>query len=67
MLSSERPCEEQLDDVWFDFDGLERTIRAVVEEMLHVDGHETIYAVGDRQPQRYGTADNRLAKDPDYP
>ena len=49
-------------DAWFDSDNLETTIPDVVEKMLHVDGHETIYAISDRKPQRYGTADTDWQK-----
>ena len=57
MLNSDRHHEVHTYDVWFYFDNLEKTIPDVVEEMLHIDGHETIYAIGDRKPQHYGTAD----------
>ena len=53
MLNSERQHEEQPYIAWFDFDIFEKTIPDVVEEMLRVDGHETIYAIGGRNPQRH--------------
>ena len=46
----------------FDYDNLEKKVRDVVEETLNVDGRETVYAIGDRKPQRYGTADTDWKK-----
>ena len=61
-MNSERHHGERPYDAWLDVDNLEKTIPDGVEEMLHVDGHETIYAIGDRKPQRYGTADTDWQK-----
>ena len=57
ILNSERHHGERPYDAWLDVDNLEKTIPDGVEEMLHVDGHETIYAIGDRKQQRYRAAD----------
>ena len=44
------------------FEDIEKAIPDVVEEMLHVDGHESICAIGDRKLHRYGTADTDWQK-----
>ena len=49
MLDNDRHQGVHPYDAMFDFENLEKTIPDVVEEMLHVDGHETIYAIGDRK------------------
>ena len=49
-------------EAWFDFGNLEKTIPDVAKEMLHVDGHETIYAIGDRKFQRYVMVDTDWQK-----
>ena len=67
MLNSDRHHGACPYDALFDFDNLKKTILDVFEEMLHVDGHETIYAIGDRKPQHYGTANTDWQKDPDHP
>ena len=57
MLDSDRRQEVQPYDAMFDYNNLEKTTPDVVEETLIVDGRETVYAIGERKPQRYGTAD----------
>ena len=57
MLDSDLRQEVYPYNAMFDYDNLGKTIPDVVKETLHVDGHETIYAIGDRKPQRYRTAD----------
>ena len=62
MLNSDRREEVHPYDAMLDYDDLEKTIPDDVEGTLNVDGRETIYAIGDRKPQRNGTADTDWQK-----